>query len=143
MSALNWVIVALVFGAVEVFTTGFWFLWLSLSAFIIAFATQIGWMDNLNFQLLMFSCFTLLFLFFTRPIVVRFIKSNDTPSNVNALVGQKGKVIEPIDPLHYGQVKVNGEVWTAMSTEQIEADTHIIVTGIDGVKLVVTRHSID
>ena len=139
MSALQWIIVAIICGAIEIFTAGFWFLWLALAAFLVAIGGSLGWLATLESQLLIFALFTLLFIIFTRPLVLRFIESNDTVSNVKALIGQHGIVTSQIDPIHFGQVKVNGEIWTAISSREIEVNTRIVVTGIDGVKLVVEK----
>ena len=67
------------------------------------------------------------------------IKTNETASNVKALVGQKGISIDKIVPLHYGQVKLNGEIWTAVSSEEIETGTLVEVAAIEGVKLIVQK----
>ncbi|HCF70341.1 MAG TPA: hypothetical protein DER33_01900, partial [Syntrophomonas sp.] len=108
MSALQWILVAIVAGAIEIFSAGFWFLWLALSAVLVAAGVSFKWLPSLEAQLLTFAFFTLIFIIFTRPLVLKFIKTNDTISNVNALIGQHGIVISKIAPLQYGQVKVNG-----------------------------------
>lgn len=74
---------------------------------------------------------------FTRPLLVRLVKTRDIASNVNALIGQHGITTQEITPFEYGQVKVNGEIWTAVAQEEIAMGTPIIVNGIDGVKLIV------
>lgn len=139
MSSLQWIIVAIVCGAIEIFTAGFWFLWLAIAAFLVALGQSLGWLITLESQLLVFALFTLIFIVFTRPLVLRFVKTNDTVSNVKALIGQHGITVSEIEPLHYGQVKVNGEIWTAVSDQQIEVNTRVVVNGIDGVKLLVEK----
>ncbi|MEA4924053.1 hypothetical protein SDC9_202028 [bioreactor metagenome] len=137
MSALQWILVAIVCGAIEIFTAGFWFLWLALAALLVSGAVGLAWLVNLPGQLLVFALITLIFIVFTRPLVVKMVKTNDTASNVAALIGQHGVALTGISPLNYGQVKVNGEIWTAVSHHEIEANIRIVVTGVDGVKLVV------
>lgn len=139
MTALTWIIVALVCGAIEIFTVGFWFLYLAISALVVALAVSIGWFPQIEVQLLVFAFLTILLVIFTRPLVVKLIKTNETASNVKALVGQKGISIDKIVPLHYGQVKLNGEIWTAVSSEEIEAGTLVEVAAIEGVKLIVQK----
>jgi membrane protein implicated in regulation of membrane protease activity len=135
-------LIAVVCGAIEIFTVGLWFLWLALAALIVAGAVSVGWLLSLEAQLLVFAFLTLIFIIFTRPLTLKFFRTNDTVSNVNALIGQHGVAVSSIEPLHFGQVKVNGEIWTAISGEEIEEGSRIIVTGIDGVKLQVVK-SID
>jgi membrane protein implicated in regulation of membrane protease activity len=139
MSAVQWILVAVLCGAIEIFTSGFWFLWLALAALLVAAGVTLTLLASLPSQLLVFALITLIFVVFTRPLVLKLIKSNDTFSNVNALIGQHGISTTRISPLDYGQVKVNGEIWTATAQEEIDADIRIVVTGIDGVKLVVKK----
>lgn len=139
MTAVQWILIAVVCGAIEIFTLGLWFLWLAIAALIVAGAVSVGWLPSLEVQLLVFAFLTLLFIIFTRPLTLKLFRTNDTVSNVNALIGQHGVATTNIEPLHFGQVKVNGEIWTAFSGENIEEDSRIMVTGIDGVKLQVVK----
>jgi membrane protein implicated in regulation of membrane protease activity len=133
--------VAIICGAIEIFTVGFWFLWLAIAAVAVALLVQFGLLPTLEIQLLIFAIFTLLLIIFTRPLIMRFVKSNDKVSNVKALIGQHGITITPIVPMQFGQVKVNGEVWTAIAEEELEENIRVEVIGIDGVKLLVKKAS--
>lgn len=137
MTTAQWILIAVVCGSIEIFTMGFWFLWLALAALLVAVGVRLEWLGSLQLQLILFALFTLIFIIFTRPLVVKLFKTQDTISNVKALVGQYGISTTNLAPLQYGQVKVNGEIWTALSQSEINADTRIVVTGIDGVKLIV------
>ncbi|HRY12394.1 MAG TPA: NfeD family protein [Syntrophomonadaceae bacterium] len=139
MSSLQWILIAILCGAVEIFSSGFWFLWLAIAALLVAGAAAIGILTGLPAQLLIFSIITLVLIVFTRPLLMKTIKSNDTVSNVKALIGQQGIALTPISPLNFGQVKVNGEIWTATSKEYIEENIRVVVIGVDGVKLVVDK----
>jgi membrane protein implicated in regulation of membrane protease activity len=139
MSSLQWILIAIICGTIEIFSAGFWFLWLAISAVLVALGITLGWLLILESQLLVFAIFTLLFIIFTRPLVLRLIKTHDTASNVKALIGQQGMTLSSISPLQYGQVKVNGEIWTAVSEEEIKNNTRVIVIDINGVKLLVKK----
>ncbi|MGI6434310.1 MAG: NfeD family protein [Syntrophomonadaceae bacterium] len=141
MSALQWVLVALACCLIEIFTVGLWFLWLALAALLTALGVRLGVLTGLEAQLLIFSVFTLAFLVFTRPLALKFFKTNDTPSNMKAVIGQHGVVTKAISPLEYGQVKVNGEIWTASAQENLDPDVRIQVVAVQGVKLVVEKAS--
>ena len=59
----------------------------------------------------------------------------------DALIGTKGIVVQPIRPFAVGQVKVNGQVWSAVGKTpetDIEQGREVKVHAIEGVKLVVT-----
>lgn len=139
MSSLEWVLIAIVCGAIEIAFVGLWFLWLAFSALLVAIGTSFHLLNTLESQLLVFALCSLLFIIFTRPLVMKTIKTQDTFSNVQALIGQYGMTVKPISKLNYGQVKVSGEIWTAFSEEEIDTGVRIEVTGIDGVKLKVKR----
>lgn len=141
MTFLEWILVAIVCGAIEIFTAGFWFLWLAIAGVIVALLIQFGLLPALEVQLLIFAIITLLLIIFTRPLVMKFVNSTDTVSNVKALIGQHGITLSSIVPMQFGQVKVNGEVWTAIAEEELEENTRIEVVGIDGVKLLVKKAS--
>ena len=119
----------------------FLFLWLAIAGVIVALLVQFGLLPGLEIQLLVFALLTLLLIIFTRPLVVKFVKSNDKVSNVKALIGQHGITLTSIVPMQFGQVKVNGEIWTAVAEEELEENTRVEVMGIDGVKLIVKKAS--
>lgn len=139
MTFLEWTLVAIVCGAIEIFTAGFWFLWLAIAAIIVGLLVQVGLLTSLESQLLVFAIFSLILIIFTRPLIMKFVKTNDTVSNVNALIGQHGITLTSIVPMQFGQVKVNGEVWTAVTEEELDENVRIEVIGIDGVKLLVRK----
>lgn len=139
MLSIQWIIVAIICGAIEIFSAGFWFIWLALSALIVAIGVKFSILNSLESQLLVFAFITLLFVIFARPLIMKFIKTNERVSNVDALIGQHGITLTELKPLQFGQVKLNGEVWTAISTEEIEIDTRVVVEAIEGVKLKVKK----
>jgi len=135
MSALSWAAVALVFFGLEIATAGFWFMWLGIAGAVVALFTVSGLITSLSVQCLIFAIVSLILVIFTRPLLLKFIHVKDTPSNMNALVGRTAIVLLPISPLEFGQVKVNGEIWTAAADMEIAAGQQVTVIGIDGVKL--------
>ncbi|HZJ84734.1 MAG TPA: NfeD family protein [Syntrophomonadaceae bacterium] len=139
MLAIKWVIIAIICGAIEIFSAGFWFVWLALSALIIAVGAKFSILNSLESQLLIFALTTILFIIFARPLVMKFAKTNERDSNVKALVGQFGVTLTELRPLEFGQVKLNGEVWTAISEETIDIDSRVVVEAIEGVKLKVKK----
>ncbi len=65
------------------------------------------------------------------------------PSNTDALLGQRGRVVSALTVHDPGQVKVRDEVWRARpapgQAEPIEPGTEVTVEGVDGVTLLVRR----
>ena len=61
-------------------------------------------------------------------------------TNVDALIGETGQVIAPINPMEIGQVKLKGQIWSAIADDQlltIEEGSYVTVKAIEGVKLIV------
>ena len=93
---------------------------------------------NLIIQTVVFVVTSCILMFFTRPLVNKFLKINKTetlPTNVYRLIGKTGIVVEDIEPLISGKVKVCGELWSATSDVSIPKNSQITVISVDGVKL--------
>ena len=132
-----WIILSGLFIILESITTGFlvfWFAIGSVFAMVVSFFT-----DNIIIQSTTFIISSTILIFATRKFVNMFLKS-DKPTTVNSFVGKIGKVTVDITPTdNTGQIKVNGELWSAISEndENIEKDTEVIITKVTGVKAVV------
>lgn len=95
--------------------------------------------DNLIIQTAVFVISSIALIFLTKPFVKKYIdKDAFVPTNAYSIIGKKGKVIQDIGE-NAGQVKVKGEVWTAVSENDalIEKGNEVEIVKIDGVKLVV------
>ena len=137
-----WVIIALVFVIVEMFTTGFAVMCISFGCLFGAVASALDW--ELKWQLLSFAIGTALAFATVRPLVYKFFykKGQEVKTNVDALVGRRAIVTERIeDELHAGRVKIDGDDWKAISTdaEPIEVGEAVEVTAINSVILTVKR----
>ena len=92
-------------------------------------------------QVVVFIIVSVLLLVLTRPIAVKYFNQNRQKTNVESLIGQQALVLEDVDTLHAsGQVKVNGQIWSAKTEEMsgfIAKDTVVMIQGIQGVKLIV------
>ena len=136
-----WLIASGVFFIIEIFTTGFLIFWLGIGA--LASMCTSFFTDNIAIQTLVFVIVSAILMFFTRPLVNKFLKidKKDTiPTNVYRLINKEGVVIEDIKAFGVGKVKVSGEIWTAISDEELEKDTHIKVMSVDGAKLKVASY---
>ena len=93
-------------------------------------------------QVIVFVISSILLIIFIRPIVTKFFKTNNVAMNSKSVVGKNAVVIKTIDNIHgRGQVKVAGEVWSAVSStdEDIEEGATVVVLKIEGVKLIVKK----
>jgi membrane protein implicated in regulation of membrane protease activity len=92
-------------------------------------------------QFIIFLVVSILLLYFTRPLVKDKLKVGTTKTNADALVGKTATVTSDITATVPGQVKVSGMEWSAVSedAEPVAAGTSVIIKGIEGVKLIVSR----
>ena len=139
-----WVIVALIFVIVEIFTSGFAVMCISIGCVFGAIASAIDW--ELKWQLLVFAIGTALAFMTVRPLVYKFFynKSHEVKTNTDALVGRKAIATERIEgELRPGRVKVDGDDWKAISTdgEVIEVGDAVEITAINSVIVTVKKIS--
>ena len=85
---------------------------------------------------------SLILLFATRPWAVRYFNNQKKEkTNVDSLIGKTAVVTSEIRNLEgKGEVFVNGLTWTARTEEDslvIKENTHVMVTAVQGVKLIV------
>ena len=117
-----------------------WQIWLIASGvfFIIEIFTVLT--NNIIIQTAVFVISSGILIFATKPLVNKLTKTETVPTNVYSVVGKKGIVIEDINySTGTGQIKSEGEVWSAKTNEQINIPkgTEIEIESIDGVKVIV------
>ena len=134
-----WLIIAGFFFILEIMTAGFLVCWLGVGALVAMLLSF--FIDNIILEVTAFAVVSIVLIVLTKPLVKKFVDKKTIPTNTDSLIGQEGVVIETIDSIRgVGQVKLNGEVWSAKSIEGssiIEKDTKVVVKEITGVKLVV------
>ena len=135
---LAWLILCGVFLIIEIFTTTFLMFWPGIGAFL-AFLTSLI-TDNQVIQIGVFTITSILMIIFMKPLVKKLFKNNeDTVMNSNSLIGKTGIVIKEINTLEgKGQVKVNGELWSAFTEDEnliINEGEKVTIESINGVRL--------
>ena len=133
-----WLIIAGLFFVGEIETVGFLIFWFgigALIAMIVSFFTS-----NIIIQTTIFVISSTILIFATKPFVKKFADVKKTNTNVYSIIGKKALVIKTIDPIHsVGQIKINGEVWTAESenNQVIDEGSEVEILEIKGVKAIV------
>lgn len=136
---LVWLIFAGIFFIGEMITTGFLIFWLGVGA-IVALIVSL-FTSNLFIQTVAFVISSILLILSTKPLTDKLSKKDTVPTNVYTLKGKKGIVIEEINPTDgKGQIKVGGEIWSALCDENlvIPKDSEVEIVKIQGVKAYVT-----
>lgn len=136
--SIVWVVLMVVFLVVEAATAGLTCIWFaigSLAALIAALFDAQLWL-----QIVWFLVISFVTLYFTRPLVKKYVNSRSQPTNADMVIGKEALVTEDIDNVEAtGAVSVDGKVWTARSADggRIKSGAVVSVLRIEGVKLIV------
>ncbi len=134
-----WLIIFVACIVIEIISMGLTTIWFAGGALIAAVAAALG--VPLWIQIVLFVLVSLVLLYFTRPIAVKYFNKDRIKTNAESLVGKQAIVISEIDNLQgIGQVTVEGKEWTARTvTDGITLPTGsvVIIRAISGVKLMV------
>lgn len=135
--SIFWLIVFIILLLIEIFTIGLVSIWFAIGA-VAAMITSF-FIESLITQCVIFVVMSLLSLVFTKKFVSKFRGFLIEPTNLDRVIGKRGEVILKIVPEGTGQVKVLGNVWSAVSVCEIDVGQKVIVEKIDGVKLIVVK----
>ena len=134
-----WLIALVVFLVIEAATLGLATIWFAGWALVALIAAMCG--AGIVIQIVLFLVVSLVLLFFTRPLAVRFLNKDTLKTNVDRVVGMEGVVTEEISNLAgTGKVSLGGNVWTARTENEggtIPVDAVVTVLRVEGVKLIV------
>lgn len=140
-----WIIVALVFFIIEIFTSGFAVACFTAGA--LAAAVGAAFSLSLWWQIALFALFSFIAFVFIRPLILKlfFKEKAGKKTNAEALVGKRGKVSADIDPrTGSGRVAIDGDDWKAVSADGgfIPKGTAVEVVSIDSIILTVKTLSL-
>ena len=134
-----WLAVAVVFLVVEGMTVEIVSIWFSASALIAMVFDLVGL--GIYWQLGAFIVSSILLIIFTRPLIAKYLKRNESRTNVDSLIWEVATVTKDILPDDRGEAKLKGQYWLAVSAsnEKIEADSKVTIVAIEGAKLIVKK----
>ena len=137
--ATLWLVLLILFLVAESATAAVTTIWFAAGALVAMIAALLGaqvWLQVIVFVVVSVCCLLAL-----RPLLKKYITPKKVRTNVDAVVGSQGVVLERIDNLAgTGKVKLGGMEWTARAENNtcIEAGTVVLVERIEGVKVFVT-----
>ena len=135
-----WIIAMVVFLVIEAVTVGIVSVWFAIGALLAMVTAMLG--ANLWVQITVFLVVSAIALYFTRPLVKKFVNNKVEPTNADMLIGKECRVVETIDNLSgTGAVYVDGKTWTARTVdEEIIPEGQLVkAERIEGVKLIVSK----
>lgn len=143
MNSVFWlgaVVVLLVVEAITLGLTTIWFAGGALIAFLVSLVV-----DNVLIEFIVFFAVSLVLLFYTRPVAVKYFNRRRVKTNYESYIGKEAKVTETVDNFNAtGTVMLNGLEWTARAYDDksiIEPGRRVIVKKVAGVKLIVAEES--
>lgn len=133
-----WLVILIAAIVIEVATLGLTTIWFAGGALIALLAAVVH--APIALQILLFLIISLVLLFFTRPVAMKYFNKNRERTNAESLVGKQAIVISEINNLQgIGTVTVNGQEWSARSLDDtaIAAQKVVEIVSINGVRLIV------
>ena len=134
-----WLAVLVVCVGIEIATMGLTTIWFAGGALVSAILAASN--APLWLQIVAFFAVSLIMLYLTRPVAVKYFNKDRVKTNVESLIGRQAIVISEIDNLQgIGQVTVGGQEWSARSVKddvQLPVGSVVVVRSVSGVKLIV------
>lgn len=137
---IAWLIIAAALFIGEMICPVFFMFWFAIGALVALVVSLIT--SNLIIQITSFLIVSFILVLLMKPLTNKLFKNKGNDKlNMNGIIGKNAVVIKEINNLTgVGEVKVNGEVWSAineMDNELIEVGKKVEVIKVDGVKLIV------
>ena len=134
-----WLAVLVVCVGIEIATMGLTTIWFAGGTLVSAILAALN--APLWLQIVAFFVVSLILLYLTRPVAVKYFNKDRVKTNVESLIGRQAIVISEIDNLQgIGQVTVGGQEWSARSVKddvQLPVGSVVVVRSVSGVKLIV------
>ena len=134
-----WLVLLIVLLGIEMATLGLTTIWFAGGALIAVVAALLH--APLTVQIVLFFLVSLVLVFFTRPVAVKYFNKDRVRTNVESVLGKQTIVTEEIDNLlGKGGAVLNGQEWSARSTEDgkiIPEGAVVTIEAVSGVKLIV------
>lgn len=133
-----WLAAFIVFSIGEAVTVGLVSVWFAVGALGGLFAAALG--AGLWLQIVVFLGVSALAVALFKPLSSKLLKPKLSATNADRVIGSAALVTQTIDNTQaQGQVKVNGQVWSARSNQDvvIPAGRDVKILRIEGVKVIV------
>ena len=134
-----WLILLVILVVIELATMGLTTVWFAGGALAAALLSIPG--TPLVWQIIVFLVVSLLLLYFTRPVAVKYFNKDRVRTNIEGMIGRQAIVVSEINNVEgIGQVNTGGMEWSARSSYNnivLPVGAVVIIRGVDGVKLIV------
>ena len=134
-----WLIVGLLMLLAELVSVALVFVFFAIGAFLTSLLAYIGFLPDINMQLLAFSIISVLSLLLIRKHARYFVDNRGKAHEYREFTGETAMVVKEIPPKGEGKIFYRGAEWIAISLHQhvIEAGSKVIIRKADGIRLIV------
>ncbi|TVP94352.1 MAG: NfeD family protein [Acholeplasmatales bacterium] len=134
-----WFLVILVAAYIEITTMDLTSVWFAIGAIVAFILAVIG--VNFVIQLFVFILLSIALLISVKPLAKNYLRTNVVSTNADRLIGKVATCVKEIAPGERGQVKVDGQIWTAITEDgdAILVNEKVEILAIEGVKLIVMK----
>lgn len=144
MAAIIWIILTIIFAAVEIATVGLTSIWFAGGSLAALLCYALGLSEV--WQILVFLAVSLVLLFFTRPWALKYLKPHLIKTNYEEALEKNVCLTETVDNRRAtGTAVLNGQEWMARAYEDgkvFEAGAIVKVKEIRGVTMYVVESDI-
>ena len=134
-----WLVLLVILIVIELITMGLTTIWFAGGALAAALVSIPG--TPVVLQVIVFLIVSLVLLFFTRPVAVKYFNKDRVRTNIEGMIGRQAIVVSEINNVEgIGQVNTGGMEWSARSSYHnvvLPVGAVVTVLGVDGVKLIV------
>ncbi len=140
MEVLFWLGLIVIFLIIEAVTVGLATIWFAVGALAAMLAALLG--GGIFLQILLFFLVSLVLLFYTRPVALKYFSDSKLRTNYENTIGKTVKITERVDNISgTGTAVLNGQEWTARMQKDdmiMEKGAQAKVAEVKGVKLILT-----
>lgn len=140
---IAWLVLLVVLIVIELITMGLTTIWFAGGALAAALVSIPN--TPVVLQVIVFLIVSLVLLFFTRPVAVKYFNKDRVRTNIEGMIGRQAIVVSEINNVEgIGQVNTGGMEWSARSSYHnvvLPVGAVVTVLGVDGVKLIVEERN--
>ena len=136
-----WLGLTIVFAVLEAATAQLTTIWFAIGSVAALTPASCG-VESSTVQCVVFVAVSLITLIATRPFVKKLLHKRVQPTNADRYIGETGVTLVEINNVQgTGEVKVQGNVWTARTENDavIPEGANVRVLRIEGVKVIVEQ----
>jgi len=134
-----WIVVTLIAMVAEIATQALVSVWFVVAGFVTMVLAFMGF--SLPAQLICFFVVSIFSFSFIRRYLIPYTQVKVVPTNADRLIGQEAQVTKELPARGRGEVKINGQFWTALCDDpdlKVPVDSRVLIRSIQGATLIVS-----